>query len=38
VGPTLLLAGGMLGLTIGIGWLTSREVYRATPMQAIRES
>ncbi len=38
VGPTALLAGGMLGLTIGIGWLTSREVYRATPMQAIREA
>ena len=38
VGPTLLIAAGMLGLTMAIGLLTSRDVYKATPMQAIRES
>jgi putative ABC transport system permease protein len=38
VGPTLLIAGGMLALTMLIGWLTSRDVYRETPMAAIRDS
>ena len=38
VGPTMLIALGMLGLTMAIGLLTSRDVYKATPMQAIRES
>jgi len=38
IGPTFLIAGGMLLLTMGIGFLTSRDVYKATPMQAIRES
>lgn len=37
VGPTLLIAGGMLLLTMTIGLLTSRDVYRETPMIAIRE-
>ena len=36
--PTLVIGGGMLVLTMGIGLLTSRDVYKATPMQAIRES
>ena len=38
VGPTLAIAVGMLVLTMTIGFLTSRDVYKATPMQAIRES
>lgn len=38
VGPTLVISAGMLALTMGIGFLTSRDVYKATPMQAIRES
>ena len=36
--PTLIIAGGMLLLTMGIGLLTSRDVYRETPMAAIREA
>ncbi len=36
--PALIIAGGMLMLTMLIGLLTSRDVYRATPMAAIRES
>jgi putative ABC transport system permease protein len=35
--PTVLIAGGMLLLTMTIGLLTSRDVYRETPMIAIRE-
>ena len=35
--PVFAIAGGMLLLTMGIGLLTSRDVYRATPMAAIRE-
>ncbi len=35
---TFAIGVGMLALTMAIGWLTSRDVYRATPMQAIRES
>jgi putative ABC transport system permease protein len=35
--PTLAIAGGMLLLTMTIGLLTSRDVYRETPMIAIRE-
>ncbi len=38
IGPTLAIAGGMLILTMGIGFLTSRDVYKATPMAAIREA
>lgn len=37
IGPTLLIAVGMLLLTMTIGLLTSRDVYRETPMMAIRE-
>lgn len=37
VGPTMLIAVGMLLLTMTIGLLTSRDVYRETPMMAIRE-
>lgn len=37
IGPTLLIAAGMLLLTMTIGLLTSRDVYRETPMMAIRE-
>ncbi len=36
--PTVAIAAGMLLLTMGIGLLTSRDVYRATPMAAIREA
>jgi len=36
--PTFAIAAGMLLLTMGIGLLTSRDVYRATPMAAIREA
>lgn len=38
VGPTFVIAAGMLLLTMAIGLLTSRDVYRETPMMAIRES
>jgi putative ABC transport system permease protein len=37
LGPTVIIAGGMLALTMLIGLLTSRDVYRETPMIAIRE-
>ncbi|MFN9202590.1 MAG: ABC transporter permease [Gemmatimonas sp.] len=37
LGPTVAIAGGMLALTMLIGLLTSRDVYRETPMIAIRE-
>lgn len=36
--PAFVIAAGMLALTMGIGFLTSRDVYRETPMAAIRES
>jgi putative ABC transport system permease protein len=36
--PALVIAAGMLLLTMGIGLLTSRDVYRETPMAAIREA
>ncbi len=38
VGPTFLIAAGMLLLTMAIGLLTSRDVYKETPMAAIREA
>ncbi len=38
VGPTLVIAAGMLLLTMAIGLLTSRDVYKETPMAAIREA
>ncbi|MBY0491424.1 MAG: ABC transporter permease [Gemmatimonadaceae bacterium] len=37
IGPTVLIAAGLLLLTMTIGVLTSRDVYRETPMMAIRE-
>ncbi|MCO4098846.1 MAG: FtsX-like permease family protein [Gemmatimonas sp.] len=37
IGPTLLIAVGMLLLTMTIGLITSRDVYRETPMMAIRD-
>ncbi|MEO7521950.1 MAG: FtsX-like permease family protein [Gemmatimonas sp.] len=36
--PALVIAVGMLVLTMSIGLLTSRDVYRETPMAAIREA
>ena len=36
--PSFIIALGMLLLTMLIGFLTSRDVYRETPMAAIRES
>jgi putative ABC transport system permease protein len=36
--PALAIAAGMLLLTMGIGLLTSRDVYKTTPMVAIREA
>lgn len=38
LGPTAIIAVGMLLLTMLIGWLTSRDVYRETPMMAIRDA
>jgi putative ABC transport system permease protein len=38
VAATVAIAAGMLLLTMLIGWLTSRDVYRETPMAAIREA
>jgi putative ABC transport system permease protein len=38
VGPTFVIAIGMLLLTMAIGLLTSRDVYKETPMMAIREA
>jgi putative ABC transport system permease protein len=38
LGPTAIIATGMLLLTMLIGWLTSRDVYRETPMMAIRDA
>ena len=38
VKPALVIAGAMVLLTISIGLLTSRDVYRETPMSALRDS
>ena len=38
VGPTFAIAAGMLLLTMAIGLLTSRDVYKETPMAAIRDA
>ena len=38
IGPTFVIAAGMLLLTMAIGLLTSRDVYKETPMAAIREA
>ncbi len=36
-GPAVAIAGAMLGLTITIGLLAGRDVFRETPMSALRE-
>ena len=36
--PVLLVAAAMTGLAIAIGLLTGREVFRSTPMAALREA
>ncbi len=36
-GPASLIAAAMLGMAVGIGLLTGREVFRETPMAALRE-
>jgi putative ABC transport system permease protein len=38
VGPVLVIAGAMTGLAVAIGLLTGREVFRSTPMAALREA
>ncbi|HEY3286222.1 MAG TPA: FtsX-like permease family protein [Gemmatimonadaceae bacterium] len=37
-GPASAIAAAMLGMAIGIGLLTAREVFRETPMAALREA
>ena len=37
LGPAFAIAGAMLGLTISIGLLAGRDVFRETPMSALRE-
>ncbi len=36
-GPAAAIAGAMLAMAVGIGLLTAREVFRETPMAALRE-
>ena len=36
--PALAIAGLLLGITILVGVLTGREVFRETPMAALRDS
>jgi putative ABC transport system permease protein len=36
--PALIVAGSMIGLAVGIGLLTGRDVFSETPMAALRES
>jgi putative ABC transport system permease protein len=36
-GPAAAIAAAMLGMSVGIGLLTAREVYRETPMAALRD-
>jgi putative ABC transport system permease protein len=36
-GPAAAIAGAMLGMAVGIGLLTAREVFRETPMAALRD-
>ena len=36
--PSFIIATAMIGLTVGIGLLTGREVFRGTPMAALREA
>ncbi len=35
--PALLIAGAMLGLTVSIGLLAGRDVFKETPMSALRD-
>ena len=35
--PSLLVAALMIAISVSIGWLTGREVFRSTPMAALRE-
>ncbi|MBM3907737.1 MAG: ABC transporter permease [Gemmatimonadetes bacterium] len=37
-GPAATIAAVMLGMAVGIGLLTAREVFRETPMAALREA
>ncbi|MBI2407394.1 MAG: FtsX-like permease family protein [Gemmatimonadetes bacterium] len=37
-GPAAAIATAMLGMAVGIGLLTAREVFRETPMAALREA
>jgi putative ABC transport system permease protein len=37
-GPAIAIAGGMTLLAVMIGMLTGRDVFRETPMAALRES
>jgi putative ABC transport system permease protein len=37
-GPAAAIAGAMLGLTVGIGLLAGRDVFKETPMAALREA
>lgn len=37
-GPAAAIAGTMLGMAVGIGLLTGREVFRETPMAALRDT
>lgn len=37
-GPAATIAAAMLGMAVGIGLLTAREVFRETPMAALREA
>jgi putative ABC transport system permease protein len=36
-GAAISIAAAMLAITIGIGLLTGRDVFRETPMAALRE-
>jgi hypothetical protein len=35
--PALAIAGAMLGLTVSIGLLAGRDVFKETPMSALRD-
>jgi putative ABC transport system permease protein len=37
LGPAAAIAGAMLALTIGIGLLAGRDVFKETPMTALRD-
>jgi putative ABC transport system permease protein len=37
MGPALAIAGAMLGLTVSIGLLAGRDVFKETPMSALRD-